>query len=375
MSLFSNEIINNAESHVKTEQVKKMPLKLIHRISDDGDDFYFKGPYNIKLDFVGNIYVIDQDEFLKFDASGKFIRNLMKKGIGPGECRNISNYNFSKENGITLYDYYLFKIIKNGPDGKLIDEKRLPTNKFLSLFYQDRDKLFFTYDSLDSNKGKAEIVDIDEQIIEFLPENNSFKNIISFPFKNFAFKTSNTFATVRITPFLSTHYDKNRFFISHTREYGIKLIDLDSAKVLIEFKRSYKKVKVTDENKKYIPYGQFIADGKLVRSPIPDYMNDIQSIHFSNGRLYIFTSTVDKDKGVLVDVFNPNGKYSDCFYLKFQGKNSCYMLYQNLVTIVNDYIYLIEQDESDDWVISKYQLLYENDKTGPVKKGAIVQTK
>ncbi|MBC7361741.1 MAG: hypothetical protein H5U06_05590 [Candidatus Aminicenantes bacterium] len=33
--------------------------------------------------------------------------------------------------------------------------------------------------------------------------------------------------------------------------------------------------------------------------------------------IWVITSTAEPGKGVLVDVFNGEGKYVDCFYLKF----------------------------------------------------------
>jgi succinate dehydrogenase/fumarate reductase flavoprotein subunit len=35
---------------------------------------------------------VDSDEFLRFDAKGKFVKNLFRPGQGPGEFQRIENY-------------------------------------------------------------------------------------------------------------------------------------------------------------------------------------------------------------------------------------------------------------------------------------------
>jgi hypothetical protein len=40
---------------------------------------------HIKTAPDGSIFVLDEKQFLKFDKKGKFIKNLFKKGQGPGE--------------------------------------------------------------------------------------------------------------------------------------------------------------------------------------------------------------------------------------------------------------------------------------------------
>jgi len=325
---------------------------------DDGENFFFKWPYNIKVAVDGCFYAQDEDQLIKFSHDGKFVKNLMIKGQGAGELVFISNYLLSGKNEIVVHNTYPNKIVIIDNNGFLLHEKRIYTNKYMTLFHQDPLRYFFYSEVVENTKGKAKEVVVDLQILSVLKSDHSIGKKLSFPVKNFAYRTSDAFFLVRTVPFLLCPFKGNLFFISHTAGYGIKLIDLDSTKILLEFNREYKRVKVTEENKNYLIRGQFGFGGKLYKSPIPEYLNDIQSIHFINGKLLVFTSAVDKDKGVLVDVFDENGRYIDCFYLKFRFKDSNFKIAQNPLTVVDNTIYLIEQNAEGNWMITKYTIQY-----------------
>ncbi len=55
-------------------------------ISDEGtSDFYFKWPRQLRTAPDGSLFLTDEDQMLEFDSNGRFVRNLFKKGQGPGE--------------------------------------------------------------------------------------------------------------------------------------------------------------------------------------------------------------------------------------------------------------------------------------------------
>ena len=55
-----------------------------------------------------------------------------------------------------------------------------------------------------------------------------------------------------------------------------------------------------------------------------------------------------------MDVFDENGKYVDCFYLKFQYNESNYKIEQNKLAVTDKAFYFIEQNEEGNWMITKY---------------------
>ena len=81
----AQEIIENPEKPPSKNAGRVVQLKEILRIKDVKGQFYFKGPWDVKTAKDGSIFVHEPDRLLMFDSDGKFIRDLYKKGEGPGE--------------------------------------------------------------------------------------------------------------------------------------------------------------------------------------------------------------------------------------------------------------------------------------------------
>jgi len=73
-------------------------------------------------------------------------------------------------------------------------------------------------------------------------------------------------------------------------------------------------------------------------------------------QLWVITSQREKDKGVLIDVFDVSGRYLDCFYLKLPQKQE--MLYVTLtrMAVAGEYLYSLES-EADLPLLKKYRLV------------------
>jgi hypothetical protein len=121
-------------------------------------------------------------------------------------------------------------------------------------------------------------------------------------------------------------------------------------------KRTYGRIRVTDETKKYLDHGAFVIGDVVYRAPRLEYFNDIQSIHFSGGKLWVFTSTVDAKRGVLVDCWDTTGKLVDQVFLKFQNFDTQYRLKQDEVYLTKEYLYVIELDKEENRQIVKYRI-------------------
>ena len=90
---------------------------------------------NIKVDKAGNIFLLDKDQILVFDPQGQFLKNLQKKGQGPGELLNISNY-LLQDKSILVHDHSPNKILKIDTAGNLIEEFRVYENLWIDLQWQ-----------------------------------------------------------------------------------------------------------------------------------------------------------------------------------------------------------------------------------------------
>lgn len=59
-------------------------------ISDEGTrEYYFKVPHDLTIAPNGSLFLLDEFQVLQFEKDGKFVRNLYKKGQGPGEMSYV----------------------------------------------------------------------------------------------------------------------------------------------------------------------------------------------------------------------------------------------------------------------------------------------
>ncbi len=355
VGLWGKTTINNPKKPVNSNSGRQIPLKILATFADDGENFFFKWPSHIKISPNGSLYALDQDQLILLSPEGKFIKNLWQKGQGASEMVNVSDYILLPNNEVMVHNLYPNKMLSFDGAGKYIQEKRLEPNKPMTFFHQDSEHYYFYREYLPETKGRAIEGVVDVQIFRVSKKDNSYNKLMSFPVINYFFRVPNNIFQIRTTRFLIEHFKENKFWVAHTADYKIKLIDLNSQKILMEFNRPYNRIEVTEKNKEYITRGGFVIDDIQYKSPIPKYMNDVQSIHAVAGKLWVFTSTVT-DKGVLVDVFDEHGKYVDCFYLKFRYERSDYRVEQSQLTKINNYIYYVEQNPDEDWAITKYEM-------------------
>ena len=331
-------VIENPETPLNKNAGRALKLKEVLRITDESGEFYFKAPRGLIVAPDETIYLQDEFQLLKFSAKGKFIKNLIKKGDGPGEIKEDFAYSISK-NEIYIYDIVANKIVHTDLEGNLIEQFSLKParyNDFLGLL---NDQFIFTkFIWLPPKEWKSQLHDVSNKVILVSKDGSSEKRIHDFPIKWFlaprAMMSWASFYTV-----LSD--DSKKLFVSHTREYLIKLLDLEKEQVIRSFRRKYSRAKYVsteDDEESYKKYNM----------PRKKYEIDIQGLFSSKGLLWVKTSTKDKSKGNLIDVFNKEGKYLDNFYLNLKG---------SLMAIKGDYIFVREKDENENLQIVKYRII------------------
>jgi len=105
----------------------------------------------------------------------------------------------------------------------------------------------------------------------------------------------------------------DRAYVNHTPEFQVTALDLQTGKILRVFQRAFDRVENDDAQAS--PAGLSVS-GMTVSPPRLKLKNDISGLFPRENLLWIMTSTQDKTKGTLVDVFDDEGRYLDCFYLK-----------------------------------------------------------
>ncbi len=101
-------------------------------------EFGFREPDYVDADSEGNIYVVDRrrtsDYFIaKFDESGNFIKDLGRKGQGPGEIQSILFIKINSQDQILISDRGNRKILVLDIDGELVNEMKLEPQWFKAI--------------------------------------------------------------------------------------------------------------------------------------------------------------------------------------------------------------------------------------------------
>jgi hypothetical protein len=334
-------------------------LKEIMRIDDKHEGYFFQYPHNMKVAPDGSLFVLDKNQFLKFDKEGKFKGNFFRHGQGPGELQFIENYILQDES-IIIFDRSLSKMMFLTFEGELKEELklRIPGLDFFLTRYNGN--YYFFKSTAPDTKGVPEIVELDENLITVVPDGESMNHIMAFPRPYLIMKAgNNSFGG----PWAGLHKcfsDEDAVFLSHTPEYMIKLFSLKDEKVLLQFNREYERVKPTKETRKYVPggnYNKISIGGAFFDAPVAKYHLDIQMIFLVKNKLWIITSTVDEKKGILVDVFDKEGNYVDNFFLSYPEGVVPYSVSSWIKAASDDFIYTVEKGGAEEFFIKKNSIV------------------
>lgn len=337
-AIHSQEVVNNSDKSLNPEAGRVLRLEKVFEIKDEPGEFYFRWPNSLLLDSQENLSVLDEDQLLKFSPEGTFVRNLYKKGQGPGEISTryqMVSY-FIHQDELFVYDG-VAKILHFGGDGKLIKEITQTAGRFSELLGMSDDGFYMRYQT-PALQGNPDFREIDNQIHLLSLDGSSAEKILGFTSKIYS------------GPNFGMDWDKyshlfnpndGSLYVTHTCEYQIVKADLKLGKKIVSFNRDYPRVKFV------IPEGSESFYEKF-NPPKKKFENDVLGMYLNNNNLWVKTSTVDKDKGILFDVFDPQGRYLDSFYLNING---------DLELADGDHIFITERDEEENISIKKLKIL------------------
>ena len=350
------QLVINPKTPLSKNAGRERRLKELLRIKDVGDEYYFKNPYDLKVAPDGSIYINDEEQFLHFSQDGKFTRNYFKKGLGPGEMTVVYEYCIF-DKGIILHSVGPPKVLIFDLKGNLDKEVSIKQKLYFpKLKHFHNGQYYFIHSERAYTKKMAAIVDVTSNLICISQDGKELKELISFPTRQYIarFKRGGR-GIVHIDELIIVPYHKKYLVVSHTEKYLLKLYDLEINQVIRMFMREYSRVKVTKEYEIEKTSG-LLVDGKPVTVPGLNYQDDVKSVFVSHDQIWAMTSTADKKKGTLFDVYDFDGKYIDNFYLKLPDKfiGKGYGKWQ--MDIERNFLYTIEGTEEGTYVIKKYKI-------------------
>ena len=328
-------------------------------ISDEGtSDYYFKWPRGLKTAPDGSLFLLDESQVLRFDKNGKFLQNLFKKGQGPGEVNNVSACLPAVKNFI-IHSPYPNKLVFFDLAGKY--ERELPvrseTRSMMTALLFHGGTFYFETREFPRVKGDPDYVDSPHSILAVNEATGEIKTLAAFPTRAFVVSSpSGEGGMFDITSLIATPFKNELLALAHTEEYLIKIHDPAGDKVVREFRRAYERVKpepLTKEQKK----GGMIIDGKHYGPPELKFQNDVRNLLARCDEIWAVTSTKDKSKGILIDVFDGEGVYRDCFWLKLPELALKSVLSPGSCALDGDSLWIVERSEDETFAIKKYRVV------------------
>ncbi len=341
--LFSQQVIENPEKPLSDGAGRVLRLKEVMRITDTDQKYYFANPIDILVDPSGFIYFQESNKLYVFDPNGKYVRNLYKRGEGPGELNDNLNDVVLQGDEVILFSSNMNKIIRMDREGTLLEEVH-PKILFYNLVGYYKGKYFLTDLERTQFERKSQLRE--EDLVLYAVDSNGEAHPTSLRFSiTISYSFGEGSGGMMSVSRLKTRHDTSRFkYLIHSPEYMVKVLDLEKVEVVHSFRRAYKRLEYT---KKWM--------SRLYTMVQPQYQNDVYCVLLHGDDVWAVTSSYDGGKGLLVDVFNRKGEYIDNFYLQLIGvKKDDYI--NAPMTAFEDFLFVIQQDEEGLFFVTKYEI-------------------
>lgn len=358
--IYAQEIIENPEKPLSKNAGRIVQLKEIHRITDESGKYLFRRPYNIRVAPNGDLFIQDREQLLQFDSKDSYIRNLYKKGQGPGEMTSIKGYQLI-EKEVIIHSDSPSKILKCDYEGNILKEIPIYQKKrfYTFEFYYD-EKYYFLYIDWEQVDKLEGVVGFPYKLVSLSANGEILTEYMTFPTKSvLAVKGGIRGGWIPVDRLITIPWQERYMVISHTEEYLLTMFDAKSQQIVRMFKRKYPRIKATDKNDKR-PNLSITLDRQKFQAPKRNYLYDIEQLWVNGEFLWVLTSTTEEGKGYMVDVFDINGVYTDMFFLKLPKKatDDYFGLFQ--MGVSGEFFFATEKDKNNNYVIKKYRILDEN---------------
>jgi hypothetical protein len=321
-----------------------LKLTEVMRIEGEGEDYYYNGANELQIDDEGNIYIRDawssnqRAHLPKFSPDGRFLLDLYRQGEGPGEIESAYDFDISGSR-VFVFDYMKRKILTLESDGTFVEEFKLESETVGELIGLFKGQLVFLRQIHPFERKTSRLYDV-ENIITFIAQDGrTEKDVVAFLNKQFYISSAQGGGLMFWDPFISVMGD-GKLFVCSSQEYIIQVLDLETEEVTAKWTRDYSRIKheLLDWER------QFISKFK---APRRRFEPDIKALFYNRGDLWVQTSRQQKDRGILFDVFDSEGRFVDSFYIPLEGR---------IVKIDGDFLFCAETDEEYLPCVVKYRI-------------------
>ncbi len=321
---------------------RALQLEEVLRIKGEGPGYYFEGASGLEIDREGCLYIRDSwssarpSHLLKFAPDGRFLKDLYRQGQGPGEIQ--SGFDFAiMDSEVFLFDLMNPKIVVRSLDGEYRTEIRNPEFVFNDLSGVFDGGLLFERVERPAERPTSRLYDINNVFVRLAKDGRSEKKLASIINRQFYGSSSQEGGAMNWDPF-SVAIDGNRLYVNATQDYQIRVIDLATGRDEGLLRREYPRVKHPLKDWEKMFASKFNA-------PSRSHENDIKALFHDGSRLWVQTSTEDKENGTLFDIFDAAGRFIDSVRIK--GR---------VVKIDGDVLFINESDKDELPSLAKYRI-------------------
>lgn len=331
------QVIENPAKPLADDAGRVLKITETWKIADEGGEFFLKYPHNLQIAEDGGIFLADSGEFLKFTPDGRFVKNLYKKGQGPGEIGREFGY-FVRGVDIFVRDMNSQRFWRTDLEGGFQGQIDLAFKDYRGFLGVLSDGFLFlksVWPPFEERTGK--LMEIIETVVLVAGDGTERREVATFRPKTFLAPQAGMSWDPSIT---KPSPDGKILYALHSRDYHIEVIDIASGAPLRTIARAYRKVRHVE--------GDWEPDfRKKYRSPSVEFEPDVADIFPVGDRLWVVTSTNDMSKGRLIDVYDKAGRFVDSFYL---GAS------RSLMAVGEGCVFCQEKNEDETITIVKYRI-------------------
>jgi hypothetical protein len=274
---------------------------LIIGTDEKNTDYYFEAISDIKSDGNGNIYIVDEQAHCinVFNKNGNYIKNIGRKGRGPGEFiaptemaileGKIIVYSLGRISYFDLEGHFITmkkamfgRIVCFDSKGNIIAQQPSHPGKDMKLFLRKfnlESQILYTVASLAMEGPKSP-----EEKREAFPET-----------------------------ILYTIRKDDSIVWANRNKYELNLVD-DRGHIFLKIKKKFNPVPLTEEHKKtFLAY----VDGTEDQYNFPKYLPPIRYVFADDkNRIFVNTYKKERDDKYIYDIFDSKGRYVEKIAIK-----------------------------------------------------------
>jgi len=321
---------------------RALQLEEVLRIKGEGPKYYFEGVARVEIDREGCLYLSDAwgssrpSHLLKFAPDGRFLKEFFRPGEGPGEIQSYFQFALT-DSDVLLYDFMKRKIVIKSPEGEFRTELKKADYNFGELLGVFDNEPVFHRSKRPAERPTSRLYENTHEAVWITKDGKSERTLASVVNREFIVSLSQGGGFKSWDPFTAV-IGSGLLFFNPTQEYLVRILDLKTGKETGVLRRKYPRVKhpTPDWEKKF---------DSQYNAPSRTYENDIRRLFHDGTRLWICTSTEDKENGGLFDVFDSAGRFIDSVRIK-----------GNVAKIAGDFIFMGASDKDELPSLVKYRI-------------------